>query len=262
MRYLFSISYLGTHYNGWQTQSNAKGIQEIVENALSKILRMKINIVGSGRTDTGVHCSKQYFHADLPEQIDTPKLLQNLNAFLPKDIAIHSMEHIHPEASARYHATLRSYQYIVTRKKDPLLVGLAWYFFKSLDIPTMNHAASLLVGTHDFECFSKVKTDVNHFVCTIKKANWKQKGSLLIFEISANRFLRGMVRAIVGTLVNVGSGKISMKEFEAILKSKDRKKAGMNVPAEGLYLLDVKYPKRIFDLSQQATINSQQQESE
>jgi tRNA pseudouridine38-40 synthase len=246
MRYLFSISYLGTHYNGWQTQSNAKGVQEIVENSLSKILRNKIAIVGSGRTDTGVHCRRQYFHADLPEAIKPEALIPNLNAFLPRDIAIHSIREIHPEASARYHATERAYQYIITRKKDPLLVGLAWYCFKPLDIPTMNEAASLLTGMHDFECFSKVKTDVNHFVCNVKKAAWKQKSDLLLFDIVANRFLRGMVRSVVGTLVDVGSGKISLKEFEAILHSKDRKKAGMNVPPEGLYLMDVKYPNRIF----------------
>jgi len=262
MRYLFSISYLGTNYNGWQTQANAKGVQEIVEDVLCKILRTKVGIVGSGRTDTGVHCARQYFHVDLPEQNDTPKLLQNLNAFLPRDIAIHSIQAIHPEASARYHAKHRSYRYLITRKKDPLLVGLAWYCFKPLNIQTMNRAAALLVGTHDFECFSKVKTDVNHFVCTIKKAQWSQKKDIWEFNISANRFLRGMVRAIVGTLIDVGSGKISMKEFEAILKSKDRKQAGMNVPAEGLYLIDVKYPKRIFDLGTQTAVNSRQQESE
>jgi len=246
MRYLFSISYKGTNYNGWQTQANAKGVQEIVEDALSKIFRDKIGIVGSGRTDTGVHCQRQYFHVDLPDLPSVPAVIQNLNALLPRDIAIHSIQKIHSEGSARYHATQRSYQYIITRKKDPLLVGLAWYCFKPLEIQTMNRAAALLTGTHDFECFSKVKTDVNHFVCTVKKARWTSKKDLLIFEISANRFLRGMVRAIVGTLIDVGSGKISMKEFESILKSKDRKKAGMNVPADGLYLMDVKYPKRIF----------------
>jgi tRNA pseudouridine38-40 synthase len=246
MRFLFSISYLGTNYNGWQTQANATGVQEIVENALSKIHRTKIAIVGSGRTDTGVHCKRQYFHADLPEKIKNEALIQNLNAFLPRDVAIHSIQSVHPEASARYHATQRSYQYMITRKKDPLLVGLAWYCFKSLDIPTMNKAASLLTGMHDFECFSKVKTDVNHFLCEVKKAKWTIKGDILLFDIAANRFLRGMVRAIVGTLVDVGTGKISLKEFEAILKSKDRRKAGMNVPAEGLYLMDVKYPAKIF----------------
>ena len=248
MRYLFSIAYLGTHYNGWQTQPNGKGVQEVVEEALSKIHREKISIVGSGRTDTGVHCQLQYFHADVSEIKNSKALLQNLNALLPKDIAIHSVQPIHPDASARYHATARSYRYYITRKKDPLLVGLAWYCFKNLDIPTMNEAAALLKGTHDFECFSKVKTDVNHFVCTVNKAQWHQKKDILHFDITANRFLRGMVRAIVGTLIDVGSGKITLREFEAILHSKDRKRAGMNVPPEGLYLMDVKYPKRIFNL--------------
>ena len=246
MRYFFSISYLGTNYNGWQTQANATGVQEVVENAMSKILRKKIGIVGSGRTDTGVHCRRQYFHVDLSEPFNSKALLQNMNALLPRDIAVHSIQKIHPEASARYHAVQRSYQYIISRKKDPFLTGLAWHFFKPLDVATMNKGAALLTGTHDFECFSKVKTDVNHFLCTIKKAKWKVKGDLLIFDISANRFLRGMVRAIVGTLIDLGTGKISLKEFEAILKSKDRKKAGMNVPADGLYLVDVKYQKNIF----------------
>lgn len=246
MRYLFSISYLGTHYNGWQTQANAKGVQQVVEESMSKILRRDIEIVGSGRTDTGVHCKKQYFHAELSNPLSEKAFMQNLNALLPRDIAIHSIQKIHPEASARYSAVERSYQYIMTRKKDPLLIGLAWHFFKPLDVELMNQASALLLGVHDFECFSKVKTDVNHFVCTIKKAKWKVKSDLLLFDISANRFLRGMVRAIVGTLVDVGTGKISVKEFEAIQKSKDRKQAGMNVPADGLYLMAVKYPKRIF----------------
>ena len=246
MRYLFSISYLGTLYHGWQMQANAKGVQQVVEEAMSKILRAKIDIVGSGRTDTGVHCKRQYFHADLAEPLNEKAFMINLNALLPRDIAIHSIQAIHPEASARYHATQRTYQYIITQKKDPLLLGLAWHCFKPLDVATMNKAAALLLGLHDFECFSKVKTDVNHFICTIKTAKWTAKGDLLIFDISANRFLRGMVRAIVGTLIEVGTGKISIKDFEAILKNKDRKQAGMNVPADGLYLMEVKYPRRIF----------------
>jgi tRNA pseudouridine38-40 synthase len=246
MRYLFSISYLGTKYHGWQTQANAEGVQEVVEGAMGKILRKPIAIVGSGRTDTGVHCRRQYFHVDLSPTLDEKAFAQNMNALLPKDIAINSIQKIHPEASARYHALQRSYQYIITRKKDPLLLGFAWHFFKPLDVPTMNKAATLLIGLHDFECFSKVKTDVNHFLCTIKKAKWVVKGDLLLFDISANRFLRGMVRAIVGTLIEVGTGKISVEEFEIILKSKDRKQAGMNVPADGLYLMDVVYPSKIF----------------
>jgi tRNA pseudouridine38-40 synthase len=134
----------------------------------------------------------------------------------------------------------------MTRVKDPLQNGLAFYFFKPLDVLTLQRATSLLIGTHDFECFSKVKTDVNHFICEMKRAEWNQKGEQLVFTITANRFLRGMVRAIVGTLLDVGTGKISVEDLKRILTSKDRKKAGMNVPPEGLYLMSVKYPRSIF----------------
>jgi tRNA pseudouridine38-40 synthase len=246
MRYLFEISYLGTRYNGWQTQSNAKGIQEIVEKALSTILREEIAIVGSGRTDTGVHCVQQFFHADIEKSFIPDKLIIQLNSLLPPDIAIRSIRQITDKASARYDALERTYEYHLTRVKDPIRVGRAFYSFKEVDVPTMNQAAALLLGVHDFECFSKVKTDVNHFNCEVKKAQWNQKDDLLVFTITANRFLRGMVRAVVGTLLDVGTGKITLSDFRKILKSKDRKKAGMNVPPEGLYLMEVKYPKKIF----------------
>lgn len=245
MRYFFQISYNGAAYNGWQTQNNATGVQEIVERALSTVLRAPIAIVGSGRTDTGVHCAQQYFHADIEKPFDRDRLVQQLNSFLPKDIAIHDIKKVKPTASARYDAVERTYEYWITRKKDPIRIGLAWHFFKPLDVPTMNRAAALLIGTHDFQCFSKVKTDVNHFICEVKKATWNQKGDLLVFTISANRFLRGMVRAVVGTLLDVGTGKLTMKQFKEILKSRDRKNAGMNVPPEGLFLVSVRYPKSI-----------------
>jgi tRNA pseudouridine38-40 synthase len=246
MRYFFEISYDGTKYSGWQNQANALGVQQVVEETLSKLFRKKISIVGSGRTDTGVHCIQQFFHADIEKEISKQELLQRLNSFLPKDIAIRDILSVKSEAHARYDARERAYEYQITTRKNPLLVGRAYYLFKECDISLMNEAAALLVGEHDFTSFSKVKTDVNHFVCTIKKANWERKGDLMIFSISANRFLRGMVRAIVGTLLEVGTQKISIKEFQAIMKSKDRKKAGMNVPPEGLYLTHVKYPKNIF----------------
>ncbi len=246
LRYFFEISYNGTAYHGWQNQANAVGVQEVVESALSKIFRTKIEIVGSGRTDAGVHCVQQFFHADLDKEIDEPTWLIKLNSLLPKDIAIRSIRPVKAEAHARYDAFERSYEYKITRVKDPLLIGQAYYFFKSLDVANMNRAAALLVGEHDFECFSKVKTDVNHFICTVKKVHWNQKGDLLVLNITANRFLRGMVRAIVGTLLDVGCGKISLEDFNGILKGKDRKKAGMNVPPEGLYLTSVKYHKKIF----------------
>jgi tRNA pseudouridine38-40 synthase len=246
MRYLFEISYNGTHYAGWQSQNNATGVQTVVENALSKILRAEIKIIGSGRTDTGVHCEQQFFHTDIEKDFRSDNLLVRLNSFLPKDIAIQSVRKIKSTASARYDATERSYRYRITRNKNPFLDGLAWHYFKSADIQTMNKAAALLVGEHDFECFSKVKTDVNHFLCTINKAVWKEEKDELEFTISANRFLRGMVRAIVGTLLDVGSGKTSLKEFQAIIQSRNRRKAGANVPAHGLYLTKVKYPSSIF----------------
>jgi tRNA pseudouridine38-40 synthase len=246
MRYFFEITYDGAKYNGWQNQANALGVQQVVEETLSKLLREKISIVGSGRTDTGVHCIQQFFHADIQIEIKLQDFLQRLNSFLPKDIAIRNIFPVKSDAHARYDARERAYEYHITTQKNPLLVGRAFYFFKKCDISLMNEAAALLVGEHDFTSFSKVKTDVNHFVCTVKKAHWVKDRELMIFSISANRFLRGMVRAIVGTLLEVGSQKISIKEFQSIIKSKDRKKAGMNVPPEGLYLTQVKYPKNIF----------------
>ena len=246
MRYFFEICYNGSRYHGWQNQANAIGVQQVVEDALSKLMRSPVAIVGSGRTDTGVHCAQQFFHLDIDREFDRVDLVHRLNSFLPQDIAIRSIIPVKSDAHARYDAMERSYEYKITRVKDPLSVGFTFHYFKSLDIPTMNKAASLLVGEQDFECFSKVKTDVNHFVCDIKKARWNQNENLLVFTITANRFLRGMVRAIVGTLLDVGTGKISIKDFEEIIKSRDRKKAGMNVPPEGLYLISVKYPKKIY----------------
>lgn len=246
MRYFFEIAYNGKNYNGWQAQHTGKGVQTVVEDALSKLLREKITITGSGRTDTGVHCEQQFFHTDIEKTFDKDQLLLRVNSFLPKDIVIHSIKKVKADASARYNAIERTYRYEITRTKNPFLDGLAWHFFKPVDIKTMNQAAALLTGEHDFECFSKVKTDVNHFLCIVKKAEWKQNGDRLVFMITANRFLRGMVRAVVGTLLDTGTGKITLNEFQGIIQSRDRRKAGANVPAQGLYLMRVKYPPGIF----------------
>ncbi len=246
MRYFFEITYNGRNYHGWQSQLNALGVQTVVENSLRHLLRENISIVGSGRTDTGVHCLQQFFHGDITKSVDTSYLLQRLNSFLPKDIAIRSIRKVRSDASARYTAVERTYQYRITRVKDPLQEGLSFYFFKPLDIQTLQRAAALLIREHDFQCFSKVKTDVDHFRCNIVKAQWTLKGHQLVFTITANRFLRGMVRAVVGTLLDIGTGKTSLEQFKAILKSKDRKKAGMNVPPDGLFLTRVKYPSHIF----------------
>jgi tRNA pseudouridine38-40 synthase len=246
MRFFFEISYAGTRYHGWQNQANAIGVQHIVEDGLSKIFREPVSIVGSGRTDTGVHCAQQFFHVDLDQKFEIPKLLQQMNSFLPPDIAIRSIRAVKPDAHARYDARERSYEYHLTTLKNPLLVGRAYFCMKPVDFLLMNEAAALLLGEHDFESFSKVKTDVNHFVCHVKVARWSERDHVWILTITANRFLRGMVRAIVGTLLDVGTGKISITDFQKIIKSRDRKKAGMNVPPEGLYLHRVKYPAHIF----------------
>ena len=173
-------------------------------------------------------------------------MLQRLNAFLPRDIAVRGVRKVKADANARYDAIERTYRYEIVRIKNPFTDGLAWYFFKPLDVKTMNKAAALLVGEHDFECFSKVKTDVNHFVCDVRYAEWKEKRNRLTFVISANRFLRGMVRAVVGTLLDVGTGKASIEDLKMIIQSRDRRKAGQNVPADGLYLMKVRYPPGIF----------------
>ncbi len=248
-RYFFEIAYNGTHYNGWQSQRNALGVQTVVERAMTKLLHTSVAIVGSGRTDTGVHCEQQFFHTDLRDIADHKKLVQQLNSFLPKDIAIRSIRRVRPEASARYDATERTYRYQITRVKNPFLQELSWHYFKDVNVDNMNRAASYMVGEHDFECFSKVKTDVNHFICSVRKAKWTEKGDELIFVISANRFLRGMVRAVVGTLLDVGTGKITYQDFVSIIDSRDRRRAGQNVPACGLYLEGVKYPARIYTKS-------------
>lgn len=246
MRYFFEIAYKGTNYKGWQTQHNAITVQEIVEDALSKLTGTKTEIIGSGRTDTGVHCEQQFFHADIKKEIVPKDFQHRLNVLLPRDISIQSIRNVKPEASARFDAISRTYQYRITLVKNPLLDGLALHYFKTASLPTMNKAAALLLGEHDFQCFSKVKTNVNHFLCDITKAEWKQKNERLEFTITANRFLRGMVRAIVGTLLDVGTGKMTVKDFQDIINSKDRKQAGQNVPPEGLYLTRVKYPATIF----------------
>lgn len=246
MRYFFEIAYFGKNYAGWQSQANATGIQAIVEDALTKLLREPVKIVGSGRTDTGVHCEQQFFHADIEKGFDQQHLVTKLNSFLPVDIVIKSIRMVRADSHARYSAIERTYRYRITLKKNPFLSGQALHYFKPLDVSTMNEASALLVGIHDFKSFSKVKTDVNNFVCHVKSSGWKKSKDELIFTITANRFLRGMVRAIVGTLLEVGEGKLSVQEFKEIIKNKDRRGAGPNVAPHGLFLVEVKYPTSIF----------------
>ncbi|MDH5475969.1 MAG: tRNA pseudouridine(38-40) synthase TruA [Cyclobacteriaceae bacterium] len=247
MRLFFEVSYKGTNYHGWQIQQNAATVQEKINNVLSTICQEKINIMGSGRTDAGVHCEQQFFHADIDTHLSLNDLLYKMNTMLPFDIAIHSIREVNKEAHARFDALSRSYEYRINTKKNAFTQNTSYYFNKILDVRTMNQAATLLInGEQDFECFSRVKTEVNHFRCSITQAIWEEKGEILIFKISANRFLRGMVRAIVGTLLDIGLKKITVVDFEKIIASKNRTEAGRAAPPEGLFLTGVSYPKELF----------------
>lgn len=246
MRYFLEISYDGTHYHGWQRQENALSVQQVVEESLSLILRRETGITGSGRTDTGVHCEQQYFHIESEKLINGQELLYKLNSLLPPDISINSIARVQDEAHARFSALSRSYEYRITTRKNPFLKRYAHAFYKPLNVELMNEACRELPGKHDFEAFSKVKTDVENYLCDISNALWTPQNDLLIFEITANRFLRGMVRAVVGTLLELGTGKLSIDQFQQIIVDKDRRKAGSSAPAAGLFLTSVKYPEEIF----------------
>ncbi|WP_338840116.1 tRNA pseudouridine(38-40) synthase TruA [Flavobacterium ginsenosidimutans] len=241
MRYFIQFAYNGTHYHGWQIQPNASSVQETLNKAFSVLLNETISIMGAGRTDTGVHASEMYGHFDTEKTLDIPVLVHKLNSYLPKDIAIFDVILVHDDAHCRFDATKRTYEYHINTVKNPFLQELSWYVTQKLDVSLMNEAAQLLLKHTDFQCFSKVNTDVNTFDCTIFEAYWKQENGKLIFTISANRFLRNMVRAIVGTLINIGLKKISLIDFENIIASKSREKAGFSVPAHGLYLTKIDY---------------------
>ena len=245
MRYFFEISYKGTAYHGWQRQRNALSIQEVVENALSTIFQKDIAVTGSGRTDTGVHCEQQFFHVDMEQPIEVG-LVRRLNALLPGDISIGSIKKVREDAHARFDAVKRKYAYRISRRKNPFLKDLCYHFYLPLDVDKMNLAASQLLLHDDFQSFSKVKTDAFTYLCDISQAEWVEENEMLIFYVSANRFLRGMVRALVGTLLDVGQGKISLEAFESIIASKDRKQAGRAAPPQGLFLTEVTYPNDIF----------------
>lgn len=242
MRYFFEITYHGGRFHGWQRQNNALSVQEVVEECLSTLLKESISIVASGRTDTGVHCRQQYFHVDVSDKLETEQLKWKLNSFLPKEIAIISIHRVDDNAHARFDAVRRSYEYLIHTSKEPFYSGLSAPIYKNLDIDRMNEACQFLLGEQDFMCFSKTKTDVNTYICHIFEAFWQRKDGLLIFQISANRFLRGMVRTIVGTMLEIGECKREVDDLEKVIISKNRKNAGAAAPPEGLYLAAVEYP--------------------
>ena len=241
MRYFIKLAYNGTHYHGWQYQPNASSVQETINKAVSTILNTEINIMGAGRTDTGVHAKEMYAHFDFEKPFVISNLIHKRNAYLPKDIVIYDIIPVAKEAHTRFDAVKRTYEYHINTVKDAFLQEQSWYFHQLLDVNLMNQAAALLFSHTDFQCFSKVNTDVNTFDCTIFEAHWTQENGKLIFTISANRFLRNMVRAIVGTLINIGLHKITLNDFDTIITSKNRDKAGFSVPAHGLYLTEIRY---------------------
>ena len=247
MRYFFEISYKGTNYHGWQIQQNAMSIQELVQNGLKQLLRYEVDITGSGRTDAGVHAIQQYFHADIKGDLNCVDFAYKLNAVLPHDVFISSIRKVNQKAHARFDAILRAYDYVMVKKRDPFLLNEAYIYHGPLDIDMLNNASQLLVGKHNFESFSKVKTQVNNFNCEVFQALWKQEDNKITFHIEANRFLRGMVRAIVGTLLMVNEGKIAIDDLNGILNSKNRGMAGQSVSPDGLYLSKVSYPVDIFE---------------
>lgn len=248
-RYFIYLSYNGKNYNGWQVQPNGDSIQQQMEEALATILRRPTPIVGAGRTDAGVHARQMIAHIDLEEvTTDLPTLVYKLNQLLPKDIAVQQIVPVAADAHARFDATARTYKYIVSLSKDPFMVDFAYRLLFTPDFNAMNQACEVLFEYTDFTSFSKLHTDTKTNNCRIMHAQWQRENGEWVFTITADRFLRNMVRAIVGTLLDVGRGKMDVEEFRRVIEAMDRCKAGSSVPGHALYLFDVEYPKEIFDV--------------
>ncbi len=247
-RFFIELAYDGTNYHGWQIQRNAVSVQEVLNKALSTILREPIETLGCGRTDAGVHAKEFFAHFDAEKLmvdglwiIDNKNLIRGLNSILPQDIAIKNIFPVAPNAHARFDATLRSYEYHIHFNKDPFKNGHSWLLRDEPDIVLMNQAAAIIKEYIDFSCFSKSNTQVKTNNCKIARADWVKTDNGIIFHISADRFLRNMVRAVVGTLLQVGNHTISPEAVRAIIESKNRSNAGVSVPACGLYLTQVLY---------------------
>jgi len=243
LRYFIGLSYKGTNYHGWQIQPDAISVQEEISKAISIILQHEIQLVGAGRTDTGVHAIEMFAHFD-SHIVLSDEYIYKFNSILPNDIVINSIVKVSKNTHARFDAISRTYEYRIYLGRNPFLLDTTWQIHqKQIDVKKMNEAAKLLYEYKDFESFSKVKTDVKTFHCEIMEAEWKIQDLHLTFYITANRFLRNMVRSIVGTLVEVGTGKKSIEDFRKIIESKKRSEAGVSVPARGLFLTNIRYNK-------------------
>ena len=243
-RYFIHLAYDGTNYKGWQIQPNGITVQEVLTHALNVLLRQKISLMGAGRTDTGVHARSFYAHLDLDADFSQEELSQyvyKLNRFLPVDITIFDFFRVSPDLHARFSPLSRTYKYYISRNRDPFIRNYAWYRFGNIDVEAMNRAAAALLQITDFTSFSKLHTQTKTNNCRVTEAYWEQTDSGLVFTITADRFLRNMVRAVVGTLLDVGLGKVSYDDFVRIIHSKDRCSAGESVPARGLFLHEIRY---------------------
>jgi tRNA pseudouridine38-40 synthase len=245
LRYFIELSYNGKAYHGWQNQPNAISVQEVVEKALSTILKTKISIMGAGRTDAGVHASQMFAHFDFEGNFEVKDLVYKLNSFLPQDIAIQDIFEVKPEIHSRFYAESRTYLYKISTSKNVFDYDFTYQVQLPLDVDAMNEACKILFQYKDFQCFSKSNTDVKTYNCDIKEAFWTLESNQLIFTITADRFLRNMVRAVVGTMVNIGLGKLKPDDLHKIIASKNRSEAGFSVPAHGLYLVKIIYPDSI-----------------
>lgn len=248
-RYFLKLAYNGSSFHGWQVQQNAHSVQQEIEHALFCLSGNKpVSVTGAGRTDTGVHARCYYAHFEYDEHLDHEKLKQlvyRLNHLLPDSVAVYDAFKVHPDAHARFSALSRTYRYYICRNYDPFSTGLSWRLTIPLDIEKMNTAASMIMQYTDFTCFAKTGTQTKTNNCIVSESKWYEKDNFLIFETTANRFLRNMVRAMVGTLVEIGKGKLSLDDFRVILEKGSRSDAGQSVPACGLFLEEIAYPPEI-----------------
>lgn len=249
MRYFIELSYRGTAYHGWQTQANGISVQKTLEATLTQRFGKPIYIMGSGRTDAGVHAKQQFAHFDVDEPLDlTEAFIYSINCMLPEDIAIHTIFLVRPKDHARFSANSRYYQYHVTRQKDVFQSSLTYHFRPLLDVDRMNKACEILLQHTNFQSFSKARANVTHFHCKLDFAYWKHTNDdCLTFHIKADRFLWGMVRTIVGTMLEIGQERMSLDQFEQIILARDRTVAGRAAPANGLYLVEVGYPEAVLE---------------
>lgn len=249
MRYFIFLEFDGSAYSGWQIQPHSPSVQQTLEEALALFLREKVSVTGAGRTDAGVHAAEMVAHFDLETPQDCAWMQNKLNGILPPDIAVHRILPVKPDAHARFDATARTYKYYVTLNKSAFHREYSWYLVNEPDFELMNQAAELLLETVDFTSFSKLHTDTKTNDCKVTEARWSQMDDdRWVFTITADRFLRNMVRAIVGTLMEVGRHRLTVDGFRQIVDSKDRCSAGDSAPAQGLFLHKIVYPDNLFQI--------------